>query len=422
MEPATEVTIKAAKRGFELLKGVSLDNIITIMSKLTVIAASIKTISKTIEKVKARVEGPIPEYERVMAAAITNDNIHDIPQELLDNLSALYNPRLNNPEAPLLTTSGILLYGKPGTGKTLMAHHIAKTLQADLVKVKAKGISDPRSIDKLFEQARDYADFLNTFGPSSPYPELGLLKRGKLFLYNSVIANIPLFGSPKKTCNRKRVVLFIDEVDAFSIKREAHADNRLTNALISEIGNPKNSDILIVAATNFSPDQLDDAFFRGGRFKKIKINLPNRDTITTILTSELQKISQELNKTFNFNDPACNTTTLVDKLVKNEYSGAEVKELVQNALIKYQYQLYRLSLQDMLKYLNEIADKKTTEKHAQQKNIDNNSSKNMVDMRNLPAILNSVCSSFSKRRMPYQKLNHKFQKKNNGNQNANRPI
>ena len=128
---------------------------------------------------------------------------------------------------------GILMYGPPGCGKTLMARATAGEINADFISV---GISDvlemwigssERNLHALFEQARA----------------------------------------------RQPCVLFFDEVDALGVSRidmRQSAGRQLINQFLSELDGVQysNDGVLILAATN-APWHLDTAFRRPGRFDRI---------------------------------------------------------------------------------------------------------------------------------------------------------
>lgn len=128
---------------------------------------------------------------------------------------------------------GILMYGPPGCGKTLLARATAGEINADFISV---GISDvlemwigssERNLHALFEQARA----------------------------------------------RKPCVLFFDEVDALGASRidmRQSAGRQIINQFLSELDGVQysNEGVLILAATN-APWHLDSALRRPGRFDRI---------------------------------------------------------------------------------------------------------------------------------------------------------
>jgi SpoVK/Ycf46/Vps4 family AAA+-type ATPase len=127
---------------------------------------------------------------------------------------------------------GILLYGPPGCGKTLISKAIAGEIKASFISIGLHQILDmwlgnsEKNLHGLFEMARE----------------------------------------------QKPAVLFIDEVDALAADRNSvkHSAGRtLINQLLSEMDgiNATNDGVLIIAATN-APWHLDSAFRRPGRFDR----------------------------------------------------------------------------------------------------------------------------------------------------------
>ena len=144
-------------------------------------------------------------------------------------------------------TTGILLYGSPGTGKTLMARALAGTA----------GV-------KFF--AANASDFVNIW--------VGQGATNVRALYAAAKKNAPS-------------IVFIDEIDALGGARNPgqHQEYRQTlNALLAEMdGMDKDSGVLTIAATNVL-SELDPALIRPGRFdRKIAIPLPNYDDRLAII-------------------------------------------------------------------------------------------------------------------------------------------
>lgn len=143
-------------------------------------------------------------------------------------------------------TKGVLFYGKPGTGKTLIAKYIAKNANAKFIQLSASSLESKwvgesaQNIIRLFQHAR-------TLG---------------------------------------KVVIFFDEIDAIGKKRSSdnghHA--QILNQLLAELdGFKDNKDILFIGATN-RKDDLDEALLRGGRLDlHIEIPYPKADIRQQIL-------------------------------------------------------------------------------------------------------------------------------------------
>ena len=210
---------------------------------------------------------------------------------------------------------GVLFYGAPGTGKTLLASAVAGETNSSFFNVtgsefveKYVGVGAKR-VRTLFEKARKEA-------PS---------------------------------------IIFIDEIDAVGAKRHLESNNEkdqtLNQLLVEMDGFNKDSNVLIIGATN-RLDLLDEALLRPGRFDRhIHIGAPNYHTRFEILKvhTDDKPIDKSVNlellakKTHGFNgahlsnianeaaifavrdDSECITSEHFDKALERVIAGLESK-------------------------------------------------------------------------------------------------
>lgn len=156
----------------------------------------------------------------------------------------------------------LLLYGRPGTGKTYIATAFANEIDAQFIKVSLGEIGSKyqnetgNNIKKIFDNAR------------------------------------------KQEGN---VVLLLDEVDSIATKRGDSSNdkekNNTLNVLLTEMSSDNNENIFMICCTNFF-ELLDPAFCRSGRIDvKIEVPLPNFETRLQIL--ELNTKRKPLNENVN---------------------------------------------------------------------------------------------------------------------------
>ena len=147
---------------------------------------------------------------------------------------------------------GILLYGPPGVGKTMMAKALANTLGVKLIMLSGAEI----------------------------------LYKG----YEGAVAAV------KEVFNRARenkpAIILLDEIDAIAPRREAYKSegNKVVNQLLTEMDGIRTlRDVVVIATTNRIED-VDPALLRPGRFDKVVfMPLPNRDERRDIFEKYLGK-------------------------------------------------------------------------------------------------------------------------------------
>jgi len=159
--------------------------------------------------------------------------LDDVKQELKE---AIEWP-LKNPESfknlGVKPPKGILIYGAPGTGKTLLAKAVANESDANFILVK---------------------------GPEMLSKWVGESEKAVRAVF-------------KKARQTAPTIIFFDEVDSIAPRRgissDSHVTERVVNQILTEMdGLEDMQDVVVIAATN-RPDMLDTALLRPGRFDRI---------------------------------------------------------------------------------------------------------------------------------------------------------
>ncbi|CAG8971892.1 hypothetical protein HYALB_00007807 [Hymenoscyphus albidus] len=188
--------------------------------------------------------------------------------------------------------TGVLLWGPPGCGKTLLAKAVANESKANFISIKGPELlnkyvgESERAVRQVFERAR---------------------------------SSVPC-------------ILFFDELDALVPKREdslSEASSKVVNTLLTELdGLSSRKGIYVVAATN-RPDMIDPAMLRPGRLgTSVFVDLPTPDERVEILRALFRKALPHAGP---------EEVGLLEAVARDErctgYSGADLGNLHQAAAV-----------------------------------------------------------------------------------------
>ncbi|XP_015243660.1 PREDICTED: vesicle-fusing ATPase-like [Cyprinodon variegatus] len=194
---------------------------------------------------------------------------------------------------------GILLYGPPGCGKTLMARQIGKMLNAREPKI----VNGPEILNKYVGESE--ANIRKLFADAEDEQK-------------------------RLGANSGLHIIIFDEIDAICKQRGSMAGSTgvhdtVVNQLLSKIdGVEQLNNILVIGMTN-RPDLIDEALLRPGRLEvKMEIGLPDENGRIQILNIHTAKMRQ-----YNLLATDVNIKELAVE-TKN-YSGAELEGLVRAA-------------------------------------------------------------------------------------------
>jgi proteasome-associated ATPase len=180
-------------------------------------------------------------------------------------------------EHELRPPKGVLLYGPPGCGKTLIAKAVANSLAK---QVENKGQSDGNKRQQAVER-KSY--FLNIKGPELLNKYVGETERHIRLVFQR---------AREKASEGMPVIVFFDEMDSIFRTRgsgvSSDVENTIVPQLLSEIDGVEGLENVIVIGASNREDMIDPAILRPGRLDvKIKIERPDAEAAKDIFSKYL---------------------------------------------------------------------------------------------------------------------------------------
>ncbi|CAK3892523.1 ribosome biogenesis ATPase RIX7 [Lecanosticta acicola] len=206
--------------------------------------------------------------------------------------------------------SGVLLWGPPGCGKTLLAKAVAAESKANFISIKGP-------------------ELLNKFVGES---EAAVRK-----VFHRARSSVPC-------------VIFFDELDALVPRRDdsgSEASARVVNTLLTELdGLSVRAGIYVVGATN-RPDMIDEAMLRPGRFgTQLFVDVPGPEERVSIMKALLR------------NKP-CEWTAEMAEIVRGgsctDFTGADLQELINEAIASaFDRKASRIEVEDFYRAAEQV--------------------------------------------------------------------
>jgi transitional endoplasmic reticulum ATPase len=227
-------------------------------------------------------------------------------------------------QVDIIPPKGLLLFGPPGTGKTMIAKAVATTSEANFISIK---------------------------GPELLSKWVGESEKGVREVFRKARQAAPC-------------VVFFDELDSVAPRRtgggggDSHVAERIVSQLLTEMDGLEDlKGVVVIGATN-RPDIVDEALLRPGRFDRLlEIPLPDNDARKEILKIHTSK--KPLDKTVG-----------LDKMVEltKGYSGADIAALVNAAAMSAIKEYVAVNREEHTKSLStrEQSEESENQRHTEQ--------------------------------------------------------
>ena len=262
---------------------------------------------------------PRPEVEDLVLEEVPDISYHDIgglDDQIEQITDAVELPFLHQDlfrEYVLPAPKGILLYGPPGCGKTLIAKAVANSLAKKVTEATGR-------------EARSY--FLNIKGPELLNKYVGETERHIRLVFQR---------AREKAADGTPVIVFFDEMESLFRTRgtgiSSDMEATIVPQLLAEIDGVETLKNVIVIGASNREDLIDPAILRPGRLDvKIKINRPDEASAAQIfaryLSTDLPIDAGEIDD-LGGGDPAKAVTAMIEATVEEMYRTDEANQFLE---------------------------------------------------------------------------------------------
>ncbi|WP_278312645.1 proteasome ATPase [Lolliginicoccus levis] len=258
---------------------------------------------------------PKAEVEDLVLEEVPDVDYHDIGglsrqiEQIRDAVELPFLHRDLFREYALRPPKGVLLYGPPGCGKTLIAKAVANSLAKKIAEVRGEDTKEAKSF------------FLNIKGPELLNKFVGETERHIRLIFQR---------AREKASEGTPVIVFFDEMDSIFRTRgsgvSSDVETTVVPQLLSEIDGVEGLENVIVIGASNREDMIDPAILRPGRLDvKIKIERPDAeaaiDIFSKYLTSDLP-INEEDIAEFSGDRDAC-VHGIIERVVERMYAETD---------------------------------------------------------------------------------------------------
>jgi proteasome-associated ATPase len=233
-------------------------------------------------------------YERIPKAEVEElilEEVPDITYSAIGGLSGQIEQIRDAIELPYLHADlfrehqlrppkGVLLYGPPGCGKTLIAKAVANSLAKQVAARTAELASQNGETGGAAQAKEGKSFFLNIKGPELLNKYVGETERHIRLVFQR---------AREKASEGMPVIVFFDEMDSIFRTRgsgvSSDVENTIVPQLLSEIDGVEGLENVIVIGASNREDMIDPAILRPGRLDvKIKIERPDAEAARDIFS------------------------------------------------------------------------------------------------------------------------------------------